>query len=127
MNSVSVFATSSPTVYPSVARSSHASDGSRPREAAGGSEADPSSPASRVTLSRRAQELAAREASEQTRTEAEMQRMDSASDAAQEARRVRMSQADDVAAQHSDAASPRAQAVAQLRRAYAEPQGSVAR
>ena len=122
MDSVSSLAPSATNRYQGVGRS----DDSAPRERPAAANAPQPAASTTVTLSRRAQELAARESEDDTRA-AEAQQAASAADAAQEARRLQQAQSDEQATQQADASSPRAQAEAQMRRAYADNEGSVAR
>lgn len=123
MDSVSSLAPSATNRYQGVGRS----DDSAPRERPAAANAPQPAASTTVTLSRRAQELAARDSEDDTRAAAEAQQAASAADAAQEARRLQQAQSDEQATQQADASSPRAQAEAQMRRAYADNEGSVAR
>jgi len=120
MDSVTTLAPSAAVRYQGAAR--NADDPAHERAAA--ANAQPQQPQSTtVTLSRRAQELAAREAQDDARAAAEAQQSASAADAAQEARRTQTAQAD----QTAQAAQANERADIQLRRAYADPDGAAAR
>ena len=124
MDSVTALAPSVAARYQGTARS--LDDPARGQAAAANAQ-QPPTPATTVTLSRRAQELAARERQDETqddaRAAAQAQQSASAAEAAQEARRTQTAQV----AERADADSTRAQAYAQLRRAYANPEGAGAR
>ncbi len=123
MDSVNAIAPSSASRYQGVPRNGSQRD----EPVAGSAQQQPTPSATTVTLSRRAQELASRQADDDARAATETQQATDAAEAAQEARRTQAMQAAEQAAQQADASSPRAQADAQLRRAYAGAEGSYAR
>ncbi len=127
MDSVTSLASSATNRYQGVTRTPASGDENTQRTAAVAGNAAQPPQATTVTLSRRAQELAARQSADDARSASETQQSASAADAAQEARRTQAAQATEQAAQQSDASGVRAQSDSQLRRAYSDSEGSVAR
>lgn len=130
MDSVTSLASSATNRYQGVTRTPASGDENTQRTAAvAGNAAQPpqANTVTTVTLSRRAQDLAARQSTDDARSAAATEQSTTAADAAQEARRTQTAQATEQTAQQSDANGARAQADSQLRRAYADTQGSVAR
>ncbi|MFY3383364.1 hypothetical protein [Paracidovorax sp. MALMAid1276] len=139
MDSVNPLSASTTPRYPATPRNTAPGDDTATRGVApanGAAAPAPQQPgaATTVTLSRRAQELAARQAADEAREASETSQAQQGrevaevAEAAQQTRRTQAADAADQAAQQAaDASSPRAQADAQLRRAYAGAEGSYAR